>query len=282
VSPQTGPPVGAPQLSPDHKWIWDGTQWRPIAVHEAAFREWKAVGSDLPVGAPQAMPEAVQPAPRVAARPTIPAVYAPVTPAPAQVTPLWEQGRTGTGISKYLYLATGAVMLLVAAIYLSSLNPVAMPWYRAPAGHTVPSPTPTLTARSDYVRADRFVNQVLAPPMSELSQSMLLVKQICYGALTSSCEDAMIGEDNQVAIVSTVVQKEAVPLCIAAPVTKMKADLVAADTAIQAGKKAYTNNRSSELGAALGALRGANSAIQGDASAMATAAKSCDAQVSGP
>lgn len=275
MSPQAGPPTGTPQLSPDHKWIWDGTQWHPIAVHEAAFPEWKAVGSDLPAGPPQAVPAPVE-------RRAAPAAYTPVTPAPAQVTPLWEPGRRSTGINKYLYVAGGAVVLLVAAIYLSSINPVALPWYRAPAGYSVPSPTPKLSERSDFVRADRFVNQVLAPPLSELSQSMLLVKQICYGALTSSCEDALIGEENQIPIVSKVLQKETVPLCIAPPVTKMKADLATAASAIQAGKKAYTDNRSSELGAALGAVRGANGAIEADAAAMTAAAKTCDAQVTGP
>lgn len=275
MSPQAGPPAGTPQLSPDHKWIWDGTQWRPIAVHEAAFPEWKAVGSDLPVGVPQAVPPPVL-------RPAAPAAYAPVTPAPAQPTPLWEQGRRSTGINKYLYVAAGALVLLVAAIYLSTINPVALPWYRAPAGYSVPSPTPKLTERTDFARADRFVNQVLAPPLSELSQSMLLVKQVCYGALTSSCEDALIGEENQIPTVSKVLQKETVPLCIAAPVTKMKADLAAADSAIQAGKKAYSDNRSSALGAALGALRGANGAIEADAAAMSNGAKTCDAQVTGP
>lgn len=274
MSTQTGPPTGAPQLSPDHKWIWDGTQWRPIAVHEAAFPEWKALGADLPAGMPQAMPPPVQ-------RSAAPAAYAPFRPAPARPTPLWLRYRP-LGINTYAYVAGGALALLAAAIYFASLNPVALPWYRAPAGYTAPSPTPKLSERSDLDRADRFVNQVLAPPLSDLSQSMLLVKQVCYGALTSSCQDAMIGEENQIPAVSKVVQREAVPLCIAAPVTKMKTDLAAAGGAIAAGQKAYSDNRSSELSTALGALHGANAAIQADAAAAASAAKSCDAQVTGP
>ena len=288
MSPQSGPPAGTPQLSPDHKWIWDGTQWRPIAVHEAAFPEWKTVGADLPVAQQAPPPQAVAPRSAQAQARGVPApagvVYAPVTPAPAQSAPLWRQQRS-TGLNKYLYWTAGIVGLLIVAIFLSSLGSLgslSFPWAQAPQARPLASPTPKLSERSDFARADRFVNQLLAPPMSEMSQDVLLVKQVCYGALTPSCEDAMIAEDNQITTVSAVIQKETIPLCIAAPVSKMQTDLASAHTAIQAGEKAYRDNRTNELGSALAGLRTANAAIQGDSGAMAAAAKTCDGQVSGP
>ncbi len=276
------PPPQAPQLSPDHKWVWDGAQWRPLAVHQAVFPNWNAVGAGVP---PDATGQAQSPARPVVSPPPMPspvAVYSVPTPNPQAAIPLWKQQRQ-TGINNYLYVVAGVIALIVLIFVVDSFGTISLPWQSTPASRPMPKPTPPLTVRSDSARADRFVNELMAPPMADLNQSLSVVGETCIGPLTSSCEDALISTDNEISGLLSVIDHETVPVCIAANVTRLRSDLVKLDAGVQLALKGGKDGRNAEVASGLSQVRSARSQVQAEVAALNYAAKStCDTQLTGP
>ena len=274
-------------LSPDGKWVWDGAQWQPIAHRETLFPSWQSITVD---------PAAVQ-SPVQTAAPT-PALRQPVDPGLAYPSfpsgqsmppsaPLWRRGpRPTPGKYVYLYLVGGVVGFVALLIALNSIYPLwlLLPGPKpgaAPAAQS--SPVPPVAHRSDFARADHFVSGVLPPTMESLNQVLTPVTQGCSRALTISCQDAIWNAEPQVKSALSVLDHNPVPLCIAAPAAKLRADVATISTALAAGDKAYTDNQASELATAMSSYSRAASQLGADVKSLtSTMNVRCESQVTGP
>lgn len=272
-------------LSPDGKWVWDGTQWQPIAHHETLFPSWQGITVE------PAAPVAVQAPPRVAAAPT-PALFQELNPAlfpstQASAAPPWRREAKGTGVSWYLYFLAGVVGIVIILVVLNSVFPL---WLYLPGPKAAPepaaaqaSPIPPVAHRSDFARADHFVSGVLPPQMATLTQDLTPVSQSCNRQLTISCQNAISTAGPEVKTVLSVIDANPVPLCIAAPLAKLRADLATIDVALTAADKAYTDNQASELVAAMSKYSRPASQLAADVRALtATMKAQCDPTVTGP
>lgn len=267
---------GALQLSPDRKWLWDGKQWLPVAAPAAGPLAPVAppIQAAVPVAEPVAVP--VAPAPAY----VVPYPAKPPEPQAAEV-PLWEQ-RPSTGLNKYLYGVAGVVVLLIAALYLNSLGTITLPWMATAESRPTPKPTPPLTERSDYARADRFLSALLAPALADMNQSIGTLQTTCGGAMTVSCQSALVGADSQIKSVLSMVDRERVPTCIAAPVSKIRSDLASMDAAVKIGLQGYKDNQNGALTQALSGFSAAGKALTADVNAANAQKASCDTQIVGP
>lgn len=289
MSSPAGPPAQPPRLSPDGKWFWDGTQWRPIAVHEAIFPTWQSVGAALP--AEQAAQAQRIPGPPPVVRPAAPAkqrspVYrmpAPQpAPAPQMEAPLWQEPRQSMGLTKYMYGAAALIALVLAGVVLSSMGTITFPWQHSPPEQAAAKAGPSLTARSDSAQANLLINGVLAPPLADLDDTVALVKESCVAGMTASCQDALVGVDNKTTALLQVIDQESVPACIAPQVARVRADLAKLDADAQLGIKGFKDNRPSEMVSGGSQIPPQFAQVQADGNALVAAAKGCDTQVVGP
>jgi len=269
-------------LSPDGQWVWDGSQWQPIARHESVFPSWQS--------AVAVEPAAAVPAPVAAASP-MPAVVQPVNPAYyPQAQPAargWGRQPGQSGINYPLYFVAGAIGIVIILVVLNSVFPL---WLLLPGPKPPPplpspkaSPLPALTQRSDYARADRFVNVVLPAALQDFSPAATAVSQQCSKQLTISCQNDLTAIDPLFKNVLAAFDKNSVPLCISAPAAKARSDIAAMQSAVTAAEKAYNDNQASELAAATGSYRNAQSALGRDLATLAAVTKSsCDTRETGP
>lgn len=256
MSVDSGPLPPPPQLSPDGKYVWDGSQWRPIAgvadaTHAGIFPAWdgiKVEPSD-PVDAPPQMSGPV-PSP-VSAQAPVPeidyAAYAVQEPS-APITPLWQQ-RTSTGISKYLYVGAGIVVVVIGLILLNSMH-LQLPWpstdSTSSSQPTKPSPTPD-TTRPPYERADRFLNGSLTPAVGNLEKTVPALTTHCDGPMSNICFDALNATEQQVKNVLAVVDRGDIPACIGTPMSKVVNDLKGMDSQLQVALDAFKSGSSDDL-----------------------------------
>jgi hypothetical protein len=275
-------PAGPPRISPDGKWVWDGKQWLPVARREAVFPAW-SVAAQQPAPAPVAAQPELAPIPvigpegeEVEEEPAFnPYTYA------APAAPAWE--RPQTGFNKYLYIAAGVVVLLIAAVVLNSLGPFQFPWMASDVVAPRPSPTPSLAARTDSSQADRLLSGYLSPAFGTLGQKVAIQNEVCTGLLAFSCRDALRDTDQQLKNVIAIVGRQTAPACIAAPMTKMKGDLAAMDAGLKLALKAYADNSTSELTQGLANYHNADLAVTADGAAAAGLQKAvCSTAVFGP
>jgi hypothetical protein len=267
-------------LSPDGKWVWDGTEWRPIAHHESLFPSWQSITVEpaAPVAA------AVQAPPRVVVAPT-PALVQPVSP--SYPSTAWRPEPKATGVNWFLYFIAGVLGIVIILVVLNSVFPL---WLYLPGPKPAPapaaaqpSPIPPVAHRSDFARADHFVSGVLPPQMATLSQDLTPVSQSCNRALTVSCQNAVSTAHPEVKIVLSVIDANPVPPCIAAQVAKLRADLATIEAALTAADKAFADNVPSELAAATSKYSKPASLLPADVRALTTAMKAqCDPTVTGP
>lgn len=262
MSAGPGPLPPPPQLSPDGKYVWDGSEWRPIAgavevSHGAVFKAWNSIQvepADPVVAA--AAPAAVQfPAgvqvqtPVQEPEPVIDysshAVFEPSGP----IVPLWQQQRS-TGINKFLYAGAGVVVFVMGLILLNYLN-FQVPWPAAPspsAAPTVraePSPPPSRT-RSEFGRADAFLNDSLAPALATFAQADPAI-QTCSGTMSNSCFDAITVTDPTLKQVLAVIDQGHIPPCIDEPMKKFRSDLGVMEAGLQLALKGYKDQKRSEV-----------------------------------
>jgi len=280
VSSGAGPPPRPPQVSPDGKWVWNGTQWLPVARRDAVFPAWTVIEVEQAEPAPEVPKQELPPIPVIGDEPEPePAPMAYVQDDSA--APAWE--RPQTGLNKYLYIAAGVVALVMAAIVLNSLGPIHLPWMPSDTVAPKVSPTPPITARSDYASADRLLNGFLGPAFTSLNQTMPVLNETCNGLLTFSCRDRMRDTDAQVKNVISLLDKQVAIACIAAPVAKLKLHVADMEAGLKLALQAYKDNKISELTQGLARYRGAAQAIGADRLAASNAQKlACSPQLTGP
>ena len=288
----SSPPSTPPQLSPDGKWVWDGTQWQPVPV---VIGDLAGVVPVVPAAAaPAHAPAVVQYAPSQAQAPVIypsaqaqsPALpYA--VPEPA-VVPLWEQQRAPSplgGKSVYLFAGAAFVVLIMAMMALNSLNIVRLPWQsdgQVPSRPTV-TPPPQLQTRTEFARAENFLKYSLAPVLVTFGENVTTFSQQCSGAMTISCNDALITTDNQMVKVLAVVDNGNIPPCIAGPVARMRIDLANMQGALRLAITGFKENKAATFHAGLSQFGSQGPAFQTDAKAADQALKTvCNTQLAGP
>lgn len=273
---EASPPFQGPQLSPDHQWIWDGSRWLPVAKHEALFKNWSAVGADLPV--PEAPPQVQRvptPPPSAAAYMMPAASVSPAGASPAQV-PLWRQ-RTSTGVNKYLYFVAGFVGLVMAGLVLSSLGTISLPWQNSSVAEPTAAPRPAVTGTTDYERADSFANHVLAPYIGDVEDTFTLVGETCSVGMTTACQEALISADNKTKAEESVIDRSIAPGCIVPQVQNLRTDLGALDTAAMGMLQGFRDNRPPEFQREFTQVAVAHQHVQADNSALSAAVKACQA-----
>jgi hypothetical protein len=267
------------QLSPDHKWIWDGNRWLPISP---APLDPGASGAQAPTATYSASPVEAMPLPH------IPRASGPTFDVPVEqpvVTPLWEQP-VRSGMSLYLYVAAGAVVLVMAMIVLSSMNIVQLPWPGAGSTSNVrpaATPLPPLTTRTDYARADRFLNLSLAPALVGVNQTLPNLTQTCNGTLSNSCLSSITATDQQMKKVLSVIDGGEIPPCIAAGMSKLRIDLSEMETGLTLALSGFKDNQRNLVTAGLSRFGSLGQALPADAASLNQAQKTqCSTQEVGP
>ena len=277
-------------LSPDGKWVWDGQQWQPIAQHESVFPSWQSIAVEpaaaAPVApvAPAAMPG---PAPAIVQPAVNPAMYFPQ--APQQNAPLWKRGQEPkqTGMNNMLYIAAGVVVIVIILVVLNSVFPLwlLLPGPKASAGPPPPkaSPVPQLAVRSDYGRADYFINVQLGKEMETLNPALTATSQECTKQLTNSCEAALTAVVPEIKTTVGIIDKATLPLCISPQVAKVRVDIMNMQSALDVAGNAYNHNQGSELAFAMGTFVRYRAVFNGDVAALPAIAKAkCDPTQTGP
>lgn len=285
-------------LSPDGKWVWDGQQWQPIAQHESVFPSWQSISVEpaSPAAAPAG--PAASPFPVQAPVPTpypvrAPAVVQPINPAllypQAQTeTPLWERGREARpGMTpNYLYFVAGLVVIVIVLVVLNSVFPLwlLLPGPKPPPAPASPrpSPLPALSQRSEYARADYFINTVLPTKLTPLQPLLTDVAQQCTRQLTNSCQAALTAVDPPLQATASLVAKSQVPLCISPAVATLKGDLKGLSDAVAVENKAFADNRPADLQAGARGFAHYQATLAADLAALGRASKTCDPRVTGP
>jgi hypothetical protein len=198
--------------------------------------------------------------------------------------PLWAE-KPRQGISIYLFAAAALVVLVMAMMALNSLNIVRMPWESDGQIKAKPTatPTPLLASRSDYARADMYLNLTVSPSIAALNQTLPVLGQTCNGTLSNSCRDSITASDQQVKKVLAVIDKGGIPPCIAPGMTKLRADFAGMDDALQLALKGFTDNKTSTLGQGLTRFSSLGPALSADAKALDLALHSqCSTDPTGP
>jgi hypothetical protein len=270
------------QVSPDGKWVWDGTRWLPIAQPPpAVFPAWSVIAEEATAPAPHRAVE-LEPIPVIGDEeedePEInPYLYA--QPEPGR--PAWDTPQTG--LNKYMYVAVGVVVLVMAAIVLNSLGPIQLPWMAADTVVPRPSPTPPVSDRTDAALADQVLTGYLGPAFANLNKSAAIVNEVCTGLLVMSCRDDIRDADSQVKNVLTVSSQHPGPDCIAAPMARLVTDLAKMDDAFKLALQGYKDNQTGELAQGLNAYRAAAQAVASDRAVASALQKTvCNPQVVGP
>lgn len=268
-------------LSPDGKWVWDGTRWLPLAdpstaSHHAVFAAWNAVRIEAPVA-----PEPVRPAP-VQVRPVAPVVTSAAPAAEADVTPLWRQ-QAETGLNKYLYIVAGVIGVVVLAVVVNSFGPITLPWMQnQPSSSRAASGPPPLATRSGYAQASRFINGLLLPAMNDMDQRAVTTRETCVGPVTISCQDAVTETDNQAQTLLAIIDHETVPSCIATPVARLRADVSKVHDDLQAAVKSFAGNSTFQTNDYIARYASAVQALRPDVAAVSAAKPNCDIALVGP
>lgn len=277
MSIDSSPPAQPPQMSPDKKWFWDGAAWRPIPVHEAAFPNWKGIGSGF---TPEvAAPAAVAPVRRAVA-PT--PAYRMAGPAPDVAAPRWNtQPPVRAKVRKFGVMAAGVGVLIAVVALVSVLATMALTARPAAQPQAAASPTPGPATRSDSAWAS-YVVKSLTSPMADLKDTTSQTRTTCVVGMTSSCADTVQAIGNQVAAILPLLDKATIPLCIAAQETRLHADLTAMNAGAQLAFKGFHDNKKSEFASGLGQVNSLAGQVQNDFVAVSKAAPGCDSQVTGP
>jgi len=302
VSVDAGPPIPPPQLSPDGKYVWDGSQWQPIAdssepVHKGVFAAWNSIQVEpadpvaelaqrtpMQVQAPAPMP--IQMGPPMQVEAPAPDMDYSYTVNDPTITPLWLKS-TSTGVSKYLYFGAALVVVVIVLMILNSLNFMSLPFIgsgteqAAKASPTPPAYTPS-PVRSEFSRADGFLNGSLGPAMDNLVQPITAM-QSCSGTLSNACFDAMNGAVSPLKNVLAVIDRGPISHCIAAPMKELRSDFANMQIGLTRALKGYNDNQRAELDSGLYAFVRNAQALTADAKAVDQAEKTlCSTDPEGP
>ncbi|HEV2014351.1 MAG TPA: hypothetical protein VGR77_10795 [Candidatus Dormibacteraeota bacterium] len=229
----------------------------------------------------------VAPAPAPAPAPVVIAYTPPqyVAPPPEEaVVPLWQEPPR-QGISIYLFAGAALVVLIMAMMALNSLNIVRLPWQSDGQTQVRPTPTPMplLTERTEYARADRFLNFSLSPAVAALNLTLPALGQSCNGTLSNSCRDAITATDQQVTKVLAVIDRGEIPPCIAPGMSKIRADFATMDAGLQLALKGFKDDNKAVVAQGLARFGSAGPALQADAKAVDQTLKAqCSTDRTGP
>ncbi len=268
-------------MSPDGKWIWDGAQWRPIAVHEAAFPNWKSVGAGfvpetdtraqrVAVGPPQSRREAIAPP-----------SYRMAGPAPNVAAPRWRQASARVDLRRYGRMAIAAVALVVVIVLVSVVATLALT-RQSPSAPSVPTTAKGgPTTRSESAEA-AFVVKSLESPMADLKDNLALVRQACGVGMTSACEDSLIQVANAVAPMLPILDKATIPQCIATPETTVRTDLGKLGDGEQLALKGFNDNKRTEWLNGYAQVLAYGAGATTSFAVVRSAAARCESAVTGP
>lgn len=292
MSIDASPPAQPPQMSPDGNWVWDGSQWQPVTggepTHEGVFAAYahKVEAADQAVGVAQ--PAAVA-APVQAMAPAVDYPYpAPAVDygyaAPELVVPLWEQP-TSSRKTVYLYAGGAVVLFLMVLIVLNSISLLSLPFIGGrgssnPPQATNASPAPH-AVRSEFGRADLFLNGSLAPAVAALEDTKAAMES-CSAELSNNCFNAITASDQQLKNVLSVIDHGRIPSCIAAPLKVLRNDFAQMDSGLQLGLRGFKDNQSSYVVNGVHQFRQVAGSQQGDTNAVNSAAQRCNADLEGP
>jgi hypothetical protein len=219
---------------------------------------------------------------------TPPQVQAPVIPyavptAEESEVPLWQEKPPAGGVSVYLFAAAALAVLVMAMMALNSLHLVRLPWESAPQDRPAATPASPLAIRSDYARADRFLNVNLAPAVTALNQTLTPLAQSCTGTMSISCQQSITASDQQVKKVLALIDRGDYPQCIASGVSKVRADFAAMDDGLQLALKGFADNKMSGVSQGLAKFGNAGPALSADSKALDIAFHSqCSPDRTGP
>ncbi len=292
MSIDASPPAQPPQMSPDGNWVWDGSQWQPVTgvepTHEGVFAAYalKVEAADQAVGVAQ--PAAVA-APVQATAPAVDYSYpAPAVDygyaAPEPVVPLWEQPKSSRKTA-YLYGGGAVVLFVMVLIVLNSINFLSLPFIGGQGSSNPPqaansSPAPH-AVRSEYGRADLFVNGSLAPAISAMEDTKAAMES-CSAELSNNCFNAITASDEQLKNVLSVIDHGSIPSCIAAPLKVLRNDFAQMDAGLVLGLKGFKDNQQSEVANGVHQFRQVAASQQGDTNAVNSAAQRCNRDLEGP
>jgi hypothetical protein len=257
VSIDASPPAQPPQMSPDGNWVWDGSQWQPVTAveptHEGVFAAYapKVAAAEQAVAAapPVAVAAPVQVAPP-AVQYEYPAPAADYNPPAESVVPLWQQPKS-SGKTIYLYAGGAVVLFLMVLIVLNTINFLSLPFIGGrtssnPPVATSPSPSASPLIRSEYGRADAFLNGALLSSLVTL-ESIDTGMPTCTGEFTNTCFEAITVSEPPMKNVLSVIAQASIPACIAVPMKLFKDDLAYMEGGLQSSLKAYKDGNHQEL-----------------------------------
>jgi hypothetical protein len=281
TGPNATPPP--PMLSPDRKWVWDGSQWQPVAdpddpARKAVFAAFGAAAQNLPAPVDTARPVPTQVAPPV---------YSVVKPSgrrprSAQSSPLlWD--RQSTGLNQYLYIAAAAVVVLIGVVVALQFFQISLPWIKTSSSpQTSNSSGPPLTARSEHGTADRYLNGILLPALAALNDTLRPVDTGCTGTMTVACSYALPPADKQLKQVVSLIDGATLPDCIATGVMAIRRDVAGMDANLANMESASEANNAVDVKAYELRYRNGLAALQLDTQAAQAQQANCDATVVGP
>jgi hypothetical protein len=237
------------------------------------------------------IPQAVAPAPRPVAAPVYVAPEEVLMPSPSYnfpvATPIaapWQ--KPARGAKTYILVAGGVVVLIMVMMVLNSLSVVPFHLFESaatPTARPVATPQPPSTARTDFDRADRFLNQLLTPAIGGLNDSWQPLFATCNGPLSASCLAAIKVTDQAMNKILSVIDHNDVPLCISSGMVKVRKDAVAMEAGLQIALKGFQDNNAAETKAGLSQFGSVARTFGVDMTAVDVAQKTlCDTQEVGP
>jgi hypothetical protein len=281
TGPNATPPP--PMLSPDRKWVWDGSQWQPVAdpndpARKAVFAAFGTAAQDLPAPVNTARPSPVQAAPpyNVYQQPSRKRAKT------GQPSPLlWD--RRSSGLNQYLYVAAAAMVVLIGVVIALQFFQISLPWSRSSSSpQASTSSGPPLAARSDHAGADRYLNGILLPALAALNDTLRPVDTGCTGTMTLACSYALPPADKQLKKVVSLIDGASIPDCIAPTVAAIRRDVAGMDVNLASMQTASEQNNSVDVRAYELRYRNGLAALQLDTQAAQTQQANCDPTVVGP
>jgi hypothetical protein len=284
-------------MSPDGKWVWDGSQWLPVTsvepTHEGVFAAYA-----LKVEAADQTPAVAQPMAAAVAAP-VQAVAPPVDypypgpavdygyPAAETGVPLWQEPKK-SGKTVYLYGGGAVVLFVMVLMVLNSINFVSLPFFGAgtassPAQTTKPSPSSAAFTRSEFSRADAFLKGPFAPALASFNQTLPAWSGCNGESLSNSCFNTISATDQELTNLLSVIDHGSIPPCIGAAVTKLRYDLSVMETGLKLALQGYKNNSLNDLTTGMYHFRRFGAFLQPDLTAVDQAQKTqCTHDLEGP
>ncbi|HYT12565.1 MAG TPA: hypothetical protein VEL12_07240 [Candidatus Nitrosopolaris sp.] len=281
MSVDASPPVQPPQLSPDGKWVWDGSQWQPVVGVDsgrgAVFPSWNSIEVPAAQQAMDAVPLGVQYQPTPQYQP--PAVDYSYAAADEPIVPLWKQPRKAR-VSVFLYPVAGLAVLVMAMMVLNSVGYIQFPWNAAGSSNNTPShptsasPTPDFSG-PDSVRADRFLNKTLAPAVAGLEKTITPLNLHCYKTLVNNCYDAISVTEPQVKNILAAIQNGDIPKCLAPQMAAVQSSADQMDKQLQVALSGFQDTNADELYTGMYRFNTYHRYMQTGIAAATQATKSC-------